>query len=333
MWAGAVRLGRSEAYGSLLLMETNGRPRIAAVDFQRRDGEPRLDDLWFLLGSRCNLACIHCYVGSSPTNDTLPPMTLGEVRRFLDEGARYGLAHVYLTGGEPFLNKEILPILEAALADGRRVTVLTNATRPLEKAFDAAAALARRCDGRLSFRVSLDHYVEARHDAIRGRGQFRITVDLATRLARAGLRPIVTTTAEVFRGNPLTPAQCEARYRELFAAHGADVEVKILPAVLEMGSQLARIDAPAETPALTDEHLAAIRLDKRTLMCANGRSVLKRADGALRVYPCPIIYEVPAFDLGASLAESFDRAVSLSHPACATYCCRAAGTRGTCTNG
>lgn len=298
----------------------------ASVSFKR------LDDLWFMLGSRCNLSCIHCYVGSSPTNDTLEPLTLDEVRCFLDEGARHGLRHVYLTGGEPFLNPRILSILEAALEEGREATVLTNATRPLAKVLDRVIALAREAHGRLHFRVSLDHYLESRHDAIRGPGQFRLTVDTAVRLAEAELSPIITSTAEVFRGNPISPAQCEARYKAIFADRGVDVEVKILPSVLQMGSQLERIDRPDETPLLTEEYLQGARIDKGALMCSNSRSVLKR-DGRLRVFPCPIIYEVPDFDLGATLAESFARPVPLVHRACASYCCCASGPKGSCANG
>ena len=292
----------------------------------------RLDDLWFLLGSRCNLSCIHCYVGSSPTNDDLEQMTSAEVGTFLEEGMRHGLRHVYLSGGEPFLNAEILPILEAALEEGREAPVLTNATRPLERVLDQVAALGERAAGRLHLRVSLDHYEEARHDAIRGRGQFRTTVRATLRLARLGLKPIVTTTAEVFRGNPISPAQCEARYKALFAGQGAEVAVKILPATLQMGSQLGRVDRPEEFPVLTEDLLQARRVDKRALMCATGRSVLKR-EGRLRVYPCPIIHEVPDFDLGGTLEESFGREVPLAHRACASYCCRGTGPKGSCTNG
>ncbi len=299
----------------------------ASVPFQR------LDDLWFMLGSRCNLSCIHCYVGSSPANDTLEPLTLDEVQRFLDEGARHGLRHAYLTGGEPFLNPQVLPILEAALEGGREATVLTNATRPLARMLDDVVVLAKHSEGRLHLRVSLDHYQEARHDAIRGRGQFRLTVDTTVRLAEAGFHPIVTSTAEVFRGNPVSPTQCETRYKALFADLGVDVQVKILPSVLQMGSQLGRIDRPDQAPVLTEDTLQGARIDKGALMCANSRSVLKR-DGQLRVYPCPILYEaIPDFDLGATLAESFARPVPLTHRACASYCCRASGPRGSCANG
>lgn len=303
----------------------------ATVPFARAGGAPRLDDLWFLVGSRCNLSCIHCYVGSSPSNDDLEQLTLDEVRRFLDEGARHGLAHVYFSGGEPFVNRDVLAMLAAALEDGRRVTVLTNATRPLERSLDEVVALACEADGRLDLRVSLDHYEPARHDAIRGPGTFERTVDVTAALARAGIRPIVTTTAEVLRGRPLTPDQVELAFTDVFARRGVSVDVKILPAVLEMGSQLERVDGPREVAPPTEAALAARGVDKASLMCSNGRSVLKR-DGRVRVYPCPIIHEVPEYDLGGTLEASFAVPVPLAHRACATYCCPEGGTRGSCTN-
>lgn len=106
--------------------------------------------------------------------------------------------------------------------------------------------------------------------------------------------------------------------------------MKILPSVLPMGAQTGRIDLPEPFEPLTETVLQVRKVDRDTLMCANGRSVLKH-EGKDRVYPCPIIYEVPDFDLGGSLKDSFGKAVTLTHTGCATYCCRAEG-RGTCAN-
>ena len=41
------------------------KDRPGFVEFQRIDGRPRLDDLWFMVGSRCNLTCTHCYLDST----------------------------------------------------------------------------------------------------------------------------------------------------------------------------------------------------------------------------------------------------------------------------
>jgi hypothetical protein len=55
-------------------------------------GEPRayvtmtgLTTLWFCTGTLCNLACVNCYIESSPKNDALVYLTEAEVVTFLDE--------------------------------------------------------------------------------------------------------------------------------------------------------------------------------------------------------------------------------------------------------
>lgn len=312
-----------------LLIYQRPQVQVATVTIQIPTGRPQLDDLWFLVGSRCNLACIHCYVASSPTNDFLEQLTLEEVRRFLAEAERYGLRHVYFTGGEPFIVKDIIPMVETAL-EIAQVTVLTNATAPIQRYLDDLVRLHQQGDGRFALRVSLDHYEEGRHDAIRGEGNFQRTLTNVRRLLEHGLQVIITTTGEVLRGNPATLEWVATAYRTLFPGFEHRVAVKVLPAVLEMGAQLDRVDAPREWPLLTPERLANLHVDTTTLMCSNGRSVLKR-EGVCRVYPCPIIYEVPHFELGRTLEESFRKAVPLTHPACASYCCRGT-TTGTCAD-
>jgi len=49
------------------------------VEFKILNNKPQLDDLWFMVGSRCNLSCTHCYVSSSPTNNTLEQISIEEV--------------------------------------------------------------------------------------------------------------------------------------------------------------------------------------------------------------------------------------------------------------
>ena len=59
------------------------------VNFKVLDGKPVLDDLWFMVGSRCNLSCKHCYVDSSPTNDTLEQIGIEDIRPYLLEGKKF----------------------------------------------------------------------------------------------------------------------------------------------------------------------------------------------------------------------------------------------------
>jgi len=307
--------------------------QAARVSFQRVAGEYALDDLWFMVGSRCNLRCIHCYVESSPENDSLEQLTLDDVLRFLEEGRAYHMKHVYFTGGEPFLNRDIAKMVKAGL-EVADVSVLTNATSPVRQFLGELESLNRTFPSKLTMRISLDHYDEARHEAIRGTGTFQKTVDHAVALARAGLRCIITVTPEVFRGNPVSIEYVKKALTTLFDRYGVDMDVKVLPAVLEMGAQRRRLARPSHVTPLTESRMKQNRVDVKTLMCHSGRSVLKK-DGTCRVYPCPIIYEVPEFELGRTLRASLAQPVSLSHHACASYCglsTAGGGGHGSCTD-
>src|SRR5262245_37821791 len=72
-----------------------------------------LRTLWINTGSLCNIECRNCYIESSPENDRLVYMTRAEVAGFLDEIARDGLPtrEVGFTGGEPFMNPDIIEML------------------------------------------------------------------------------------------------------------------------------------------------------------------------------------------------------------------------------
>src|SRR5271166_1458702 len=87
-----------------------------------------LDDLWFqVAGTLCNLECTHCFISCSPHNRSFGFLSLDTVRRALDESVALGVKEYYFTGGEPFLNRDMVAILELTLRYGP-ATVLTNGT-------------------------------------------------------------------------------------------------------------------------------------------------------------------------------------------------------------
>src|SRR5437870_7373056 len=127
-----------------------------------------LDDLWFKVGGTvCNLECRHCFISCSPHNHSFGFLDLDTVRRYLDESAHLGVKEYYFTGGEPFLNRDMVPILELTLSYGP-VTVLTNGTvfkdEWLERLHQAEADSLYS----LEFRVSIDGFTAAENDPIRG---------------------------------------------------------------------------------------------------------------------------------------------------------------------
>ncbi len=145
-------------------------------------GEPRgrvalkgLETLWINSGTLCNLTCGNCYIESSPTNDRLVYLSVEEVEDFLDEivGAALGTEEIGFTGGEPFMNPDIIAMIERALGRGFRVMVLTNAMRPMMKRADELLEIHRRHGARLTVRVSIDHYSAALHDQERGKHAWR----------------------------------------------------------------------------------------------------------------------------------------------------------------
>ncbi|MCK5307882.1 MAG: radical SAM protein, partial [Zetaproteobacteria bacterium] len=67
-----------------------------------------LNTLWFQVsGTRCNLECQHCFIGCGPNVSTHKMMSREMVKGYLAEAKEYGVKEFYLTGGEPFLNKEL----------------------------------------------------------------------------------------------------------------------------------------------------------------------------------------------------------------------------------
>src|SRR5262245_27833507 len=92
-----------------------------------------LRTLWINTGSLCNITCRNCYIESSPENDRLAYITRAETAAYLDEIARdrWPVREIGFTGGEPFMNPDIIAMLGHALDRGFSVLVLTNAMQPM----------------------------------------------------------------------------------------------------------------------------------------------------------------------------------------------------------
>src|SRR5437867_12268767 len=131
-----------------------------------------LDDLWFQVGGTlCNLECRHCFISCGPHNHAFGFLDLDTVRRALDESVALGVKEYYFTGGEPFLNRDLVPILELTLRYGP-ATVLTHGTIFREDWLQRLARAEAASLYSLEFRVSIDGFMAADNDPIRGEGTF-----------------------------------------------------------------------------------------------------------------------------------------------------------------
>jgi len=266
-----------------------------------------LDTLWFqVAGTLCNLQCTHCFISSSPTNHAHEMMSLAEVRRYLEEAERLGVKEYYFTGGEPFLNREILEIIEAALALGP-VSVLTNGVLIRPETAARLRALSDASPYSLDLRISIDGTDAATNDPIRGEGTFeRILAGIRT-VAAAGLNPVVTVT-EACEG----ALSGEGRARLLAFLRGAGLaqpRLKVMP-LLRLGAETRRSRAYAEWESLMGRTLTPEEAE--ALQCSSCRMVTSRG-----VYVCPILVDFPGARMAGTLAEAL-RPFMLSYAACFT---------------
>lgn len=89
---------------------------------QRR---PRLNALQFELTSRCNERCIHCYIPNDK-KDTGGDMPTKKVLSLIDEFADMGGIHITLSGGEVFLHKNIIQIMQYCREKDMQISILSN---------------------------------------------------------------------------------------------------------------------------------------------------------------------------------------------------------------
>jgi AdoMet-dependent heme synthase len=117
-----------------------------------------LDELWFqVAGTLCNLECRHCFISCSPHNHNFGFLDLATVQRALDESVALGVKEYYFTGGEPFLNRDLVPILELTLRYGA-ATVLTNGTVLQDTWLERLRRAEQASPYSLEFRVSIDGF-------------------------------------------------------------------------------------------------------------------------------------------------------------------------------
>jgi hypothetical protein len=284
-------------------------------------GEPRatvalrsLGTLWFNTGTLCNLTCRNCYIESSPRNDRLAYLTLPEVEAYLDEIVQDRLPTrlIGFTGGEPFMNPDIIPMLDAVLSRGLDALVLTNAMKPLRKLRSEMLRLRRQYPSQLTIRVSLDHPIPAIHEQERGHRSWAPALDGLVWLARNGFR--LDVAGRRFTGEP-EPALRD-RYASLFARHGIPVDAHD-PIRLMLFPEM---QPHRDVPEITTACWGILHKSPDDVMCAGARMVVKRRHTAHPVVlACTLLAYDPRFEMGTTLAEA-SRPVSLNHPFCASFC-------------
>ncbi len=296
---------------------TDGEQPVRSDQWYRTtDGTPRgfiqshtLDELWFHTGTACNLACPFCLEGSKPGDSRLQLMRYDDAKLFIDEALTLGVKQFSFTGGEPFINKDIIRILEYA-SSHRPCLVLTNATEPLIKRLPQLVQL-RAAPNKIHFRVSLDHFEASKHDAGRGAGMFDC--------ALSGLKRLYELGFSVSVANQVLPDLLPDEVARQFS---------IVLQKAALPEDLPRIEFPEfhppstyiEAPQITESCMVQYQTkdSRQEFMCAFSRMVVK-IDGRMKVYACTLVDDDPEYALGETLAQSLQVPISMKHHRC--YSC------------
>ncbi len=321
------------SYKSLLFITKETKGRNAMKDqgqtakfndpFLTAKGEERahvaLTDpqtLWFNTGTLCNIECANCYILSSPTNDALVYLTADEISDYLDqlEDRKWGVREIAFTGGEPFMNPEMLEMARRSLERGYEVLILTNAMRPMQRkrVKEELAKLNTTYPNKMTLRISVDHWSEELHDTERGKGSFAKTLEGMRWLRDTGITMAVA--GRTVWGE--SDVEARAKYAQLYAENRFDIDAQ------DAGKTLLfpEMDETVEVPEITTACWNILDKSPSDTMCASSRMVVKhKGAGKPSVIACTLLPYVPEFDLGHSLQEA-EKDVRLNHPHCAKFC-------------
>ena len=281
----------------------------------------RLDTLWFNTGSQCNIECANCYIKSSPTADHFIYLTPDDMRPYLDEideiGQNWGekgKIEIAFTGGEPYLNPHAIALSEMALSRGHKLLVLTNAMKPMMRPRVQAGLLdlQQRYPGKITLRVSLDHFSAQGHDQERGEGSFAIALRGLAWLTQNGF-DIHIAGRSMFSESE---AQARDGYAALIAQQSWNIEAHNPAALMLFPEMDERVDVPEITVAcwgILDVH-------PDNMMCSNSRMVVRRkGETQPAVLACTLLWDDVQFETGKTLKQSLGP-VALNHPHCSKFC-------------
>lgn len=298
-------LGRPKFDHPLLTAKGEQRARVSLMS---------LETLWLNTGTLCNIACQNCYIESSPRNDRLAYLSLADVTTYLDEirAEDIPVKMIGFTGGEPFMNRDMVAILEETLGRGFEVLVLTNAMRPMMRHQNALKRLHEAHGRLIRFRVSLDDHRPAIHDAERGDGSFRLAMEGLRFLTRSGFQ--IEIAGRRMGAEPENVAR--AGYKALCRQEGIAIDCDSPVQLVIFPEMSPDVDAPE----ITEACWGILNKSPADIMCATSRMVVRRK-GASRpsVVACTLIAYDENFELGRTLAES-RQPVALNHRFCSTFC-------------
>ncbi|MBP5615887.1 MAG: radical SAM protein [Alphaproteobacteria bacterium] len=154
--------------------------------------DPFLREVHIDITGTCNLFghCKHCYGRSNLEESHKSELSTEEVLDLIDQMGSMGVADCVISGGEPFLRKD-LPLIIKRLSDNsiHFIGLFTNGTTYRQDVIDAL----KKENYTTFFFISLDGYTQEMHEFLRGKDTFAKTIDFINRVDKEGFPVIINT--------------------------------------------------------------------------------------------------------------------------------------------
>ncbi len=274
----------------------------------------QLTTVWFNTGTLCNLKCQNCYIESSPTNDRLEYISNSEVNIFLKEIKESFpfVQEIGLTGGEPFINPDILDIITSVLSANFNILVLTNGYNILKRHHEHLLHLNKKHKNKIIIRVSLDHHQKEIHEHHRGEGTFEKTLEEIKWLSQNGFEVSIA-------GRSLLD-ESVSRSKDLYKNLFRNYDITINSDKKDSLIIFPEMTKTENTPEISIKCWDILNKSPLDQMCSSQRMIVKKK-GASKpaVLPCTLLAYDKQFELGTSLKNA-NETVYLNHPYCSQFC-------------
>jgi MoaA/NifB/PqqE/SkfB family radical SAM enzyme len=267
--------------------------------------------LWFNTGTLCNIECRNCYIESSPKNDSLAYLTFEEVRSFIDEtiDKNLGTNEIGFTGGEPFMNKDIMKMIDYSLRKRLKVLVLSNAMKPM---LNRTKELIKLNHPSLTIRVSIDHYEKEKHEEIRGKNTYDVMLQ--------GLKWLNENNFNYTLATRLLWNEKEEDLRKNFETFIKNNNLRLDTNSSKELVTFAEMDEKIDTPEITTSCWDILNKDPNDVMCSWSRMVVRKKNSKNpSVIACTLLPYADEFDLGETLTNSLQK-IYLNHKHCSKFC-------------
>ncbi len=267
--------------------------------------------LWFNTGTLCNIECKNCYIESSPKNDSLAYLTFDEVKSFIDEAIdkNLGTNEIGFTGGEPFMNKDIMKMIDYSLRKRLKVLVLSNAMKPM---LNRTKELIKLNHSNLTIRVSIDHYEKEKHEEIRGKNTYDVMLQ--------GLKWLNENNFNYTLATRLLWNEKEEDLRKNFGTFIKNNNLRLDTNSPKELVTFAEMDEKIDTPEITTSCWDILNKDPNDIMCSWSRMVVRKKNSKNpSVIACTLLPYADEFDLGETLTNSLQK-IYLNHKHCSKFC-------------